>query len=843
MLSDSTKESNDKMSLRNIMSSIFCTLLVACALYIVELYHIEEFFEFKKILIVAIGAFVVQFLLPSKYKILAFIMAGLTALVIFFSPKDALIVLVGIIFIGFIGSLRINYWIKITLLTIIGVFLALSRSHVIPSVIPDKVITVLAGIFMFRILIYIYTLNHEKNEENRSMQFSYFFMFPNLVMPFFPIVDYKNFVNGAKSGHTLLAYNRGANLILRGLIQILFYRIFYSYFIPSIGDVDNVLSLSQFIFFTYLTTLRLSGILHFAVGVLCLFGFNLPDIFYNFYLASGFDDYWRRLNIYWKDFIVKVFYYPVFFKIRKIGMVRATMITTIFIFIINWVLHNYQLFWITGTWTFKWTDFIFWMIFGALVTITTYLQLRNTKTKNNKSRTPIVRTLKICLTFLTISIMWTFWQSPTVSGWIQFMSYGLQGSISSYLTLAGIIIGGFVILYTLIWKFDIDKYAKDLRHFPVWEKYFNLAMVIIFSVLSLQWTQHYSESNLHFSLNKILRLQPNQNDEDRKFDGYYENILDGESNANLLQKIEEIDEFMDQKREVSGKQKDDEWVLFYHSRIVEDAGNIEFKKLKPLSEINFKGSDFRTNSWGMRDKAYLLEKSENTVRIALVGASLEMGSGVTNEQVFEYLCEEKLNSNNSGNENYEILNFSVGGRNLIQFPYTIEHEILKFKPDYIVVFNHELEWNSIVKTIAQLAPQMDIINRDNPWLYRLLTQLKITEQSQPQEIRQKLRDYKQMIFENEYQQIVKMCRDHDIKPIWMNIPSVLESRVNPPYEDAVMWAQKAGLECYNLAGWYDGYDTENLRIASGDNHPNARGHELISIPFCNAIQTILEKGK
>ena len=34
---------------------------------------------------------------------------------------------------------------------------------------------------------------------------------------------------------------------------------------------------------------------------------------------SSFTDFWRRINIYWKDFMMKVFYYPAFFRLRRLG--------------------------------------------------------------------------------------------------------------------------------------------------------------------------------------------------------------------------------------------------------------------------------------------------------------------------------------------------------------------------------------------------------------------------------------------------------------------------------------------------------------------------------------------
>ena len=53
--------------------------------------------------------------------------------------------------------------------------------------------------------------------------------------------------------------------------------------------------------------------------MLHLFGFNLPETQSLYYLASSFTDFWRRINIYWKDFMMKVFYYPAFFGLKRSG--------------------------------------------------------------------------------------------------------------------------------------------------------------------------------------------------------------------------------------------------------------------------------------------------------------------------------------------------------------------------------------------------------------------------------------------------------------------------------------------------------------------------------------------
>ena len=61
----------------------------------------------------------------------------------------------------------------------------------------------------------------------------------------------------------------------------------------------------------YLLYLQVSGQFHMACGMLHLFGYQLPETHHRYLLATGFTDYWRRINIYWKDFMVRVVFNPV----------------------------------------------------------------------------------------------------------------------------------------------------------------------------------------------------------------------------------------------------------------------------------------------------------------------------------------------------------------------------------------------------------------------------------------------------------------------------------------------------------------------------------------------------
>ncbi len=62
-----------------------------------------------------------------------------------------------------------------------------------------------------------------------------------------------------------------------------------------------------------------------------------------------------------------------YFRFRRWGESVALVSATLLAFLATWLLHNYQWFWLRGTWVFTWNDFLFWMILAVLVTINAHL--------------------------------------------------------------------------------------------------------------------------------------------------------------------------------------------------------------------------------------------------------------------------------------------------------------------------------------------------------------------------------------------------------------------------------------------------------------------------------------
>ena len=159
-------------------------------------------------------------------------------------------------------------------------------------------------------------------------------MLPNVCFPLFPVVDYKTFCRTYYDDDAVphLPERRRAGCCA-GVVQLMLYRLVYYYLtIDPCRGARARRPARATCCRHFLLYLRVSGQFHLIVGMLHLFGFNLPETHHRYLLASSFTDFWRRINIYWKDFMLKLFFYPAYFRLRKLGRRRrALVVATLYV--------------------------------------------------------------------------------------------------------------------------------------------------------------------------------------------------------------------------------------------------------------------------------------------------------------------------------------------------------------------------------------------------------------------------------------------------------------------------------------------------------------------------------
>ena len=226
--------------------------------------------------------------------------------------------------------------------------------------------------FMFRLVLYMMAIEERASRSGGLVvALAYFFMLPNLVFPLFPVVDYQTFRRtyfdkrrSRRSTSRACCGSRAASSTCCSIASSITTCSATPVDVVTLGD------LVQFMLGTFLLYLRVSGQFHLIVGLLHLFGFRLPETHKLYYLAHSFTELWRRINIYWTDFMMKTVFYPTYFKVKQLGPDDgARCCPPSAVFVTTWLLHSYQWFWLRGGFPLTLQDTLFWGILGALVVV------------------------------------------------------------------------------------------------------------------------------------------------------------------------------------------------------------------------------------------------------------------------------------------------------------------------------------------------------------------------------------------------------------------------------------------------------------------------------------------
>src|SRR5262245_20420417 len=351
---------------------------LALVLLVIERFQLESRTFFNVMLIATVG-FVVHALLPLDYRLYAFTFLSLSSIIVALGPFYGIsLIVLGLILIG-ISNLPVRMTIRIVLLVATGMLFAAWRMELLPAPWSVKIWPILTSMFMFRLAIYIYSLKHDKKRPGTAQTLAYFFMLPNVCFPLYPVIDYSTFLRTYYERDAAWIYKVGVRWIVRGLLHLILYRLVYLYLASDPADVRTLGDLIHLMVATFLLYLRVSGQFHIIGGVLHLYGFHLPQTNNLYYLASSFTDHWRRINIYWKDFMMKLVYYPSYFRLRRWGGNKALVVSTFIVFLATWILHSYQWFWLRGGFPLEVQDAVFWSIFCALVMFNTLREMKRTE--------------------------------------------------------------------------------------------------------------------------------------------------------------------------------------------------------------------------------------------------------------------------------------------------------------------------------------------------------------------------------------------------------------------------------------------------------------------------------
>lgn len=119
-----------------------------------------------------------------------------------------------------------------------------------------------------------------------------------------------------------------------------------------------------------------------------------------------------------------------------------------------------------------------------------------------------------------------------------------------------------------------------------------------------------------------------------------------------------------------------------NSGILQYAENKDLKyELIPNLDTKYKLVNFRTNKEGFRDRNHT-KNDTNVRKIAILGDSFTMGTGISEDAMYVQKTEEILNKNQ---EKYEFFNFGSSGYSLVDYFKVLERNALKHNPDLVII--------------------------------------------------------------------------------------------------------------------------------------------------------------
>lgn len=794
---------------------------------LIHLYELEGARGLPNLTALVLIGFLLHAWLPLRLRPACFLGISLLGFALTFEPlQAALLVVIGLALIG-ICHLPVAWSVRIALLLASGAALVAMRASWLVAPWAEPFLPILGSMFTFRLVLYVYDLRTEARPTSLPQRISYFFLLPNALFPLFPIVDFGTYRRTYYSGSVDELYQKGVRWMGRGAFHLLLYRLIYLNYTPAAAEVHDVGTLVLFMVSGYALYLRVSGLFHLIIGMLCLFGFNLPETHHHYFLASGFNDLWRRINIYWKEFMMKIVYYPIFVRLRRSNARRAMVISTVSVFMISWWLHSLQWFWVLGTFPLTVTDLIFWSIFSVTVLANSLLQARSGRARRSNGRraTPreaLVHSLKVVAMFSFMCILWSFWTSDSIGAWTDVLAAAAQGPRLQFAWLAGSLVCAVAV-----------GCAYQLLLQPAWRGFWERAgssggavanVAVLLPLLSLGLPQ--VEWRTRGTLLATIRAERlNDEDQARLTRGYYEEVLEGERRMGMLAEVKaERPANWPRIEQTKAKIRSPHPVLVY--------------ELAPNLSLDFCESILATNEWGMRDRSYPKEKPPRTHRIAFLGASVVMGSGVENDQVFDELIEQRLAVENQGLsfDRYEVLNFAESGYSIIHQQVVLEEKVQQFDVDTAIYFGHTVDERVVLQHVKRMR-RFDV-EPPYPALNALLEEYErdgtehVTNADLQWELEKKILSWG-------YRRFAEQCRAGGIRPVWCYLqhPQRLTSKLIPRMEEIIELAEESGCITLILDGQeiYPPARADELRLRPWDSHPNREGHERIASVLYDAM--------
>ncbi len=360
--------------------------------------------------------------------------------------------------------------------------------------------------------------------------------------------------------------------------------------------------------------------------------------------------------------------------------------------------------------------------------------------------------------------------------------------------------------------------------------------------LPTSWTR------THRLLASASANQPNRADGDHHATGYYEGLIGGAEGPGGRGEL---------TLKLMGKPNG--WLRFNDAGVVRhlDGDFIQFELIPKIDSVLF-GQPFVTNSHGMHSPEATVEKPSKTFRIALLGASMDMGWGVKYQDTYSYQLQDWLNNHSenqsfASDRDFEVLNFAVAAYSPLQRLESFRRKAKEFQPDLVIFASTMLDTRLMEIHLCDVFRTKSDIPYD--FLRELVDRAGIDEQDRyvdskgqlvnKERIKTKLAPHYWDIYDATVGALAADCRAAKIPLMMVVVPRVgkdltEESRAEPVARLKAV-AGRYALPIYDMTDTFDEIDPALLEIAAWDDHPNALGHHRLFLALTRHLVTDQER--
>jgi hypothetical protein len=518
----------------------------------------------------------------------------------------------------------------------------------------------------------------------------------------------------------------------------------------------------------------------------------------------------------------KVFYYPAMFRLKSLGMTKAMVIATVWVFVMTWALHAYQWFWLRGTLFIVPQDMFFWGILAVLVIINGLVELHYGRKRRIAEKVPTwrdiaFRTIRTYGMFWFLCVLWSFWTAESVSQWLSLWS-ALQGTV----TAKGLLLPATILVVIVLGCIERHPAPKSkasderlVRH--RFGAFVTVASMIVLIAITREEVNAHLGPEIATTIHSLRTGRLSRLDNAKLERGYYENLLS-------------VDRFNSQLWEVYSK-KPATWLDVRDAGLKRFTGDFAQTELIPSIVADTDFGAISVNRWGMRDQDYELAPRPGTFRAAVLGPSTVMGWGTGDGGTFEALFEERLNREKvaAPYARYEVLNFGVPGYQPPQQLIAVE-KAMRFKPDAVFYIAGGRELSRVANYLAEVVRKR--IDIPYPALADIVAKAGVTADLDEATAIRKLNAHRFDLLATTYGLIAARIRSDGAVPVLAFLPQITAGTREDPWEEetgeTLKIAAAAGFIVLDFSDIFAGQDVNALRLAEWDEHPNAYGHKLIA---------------